>query len=119
MRIDYEKYGDYYVPKLGFRKRNNKYEALPLSRYGRAYLKYLKENKRGLYTELLLEDKLYDEVYEQDLRAQNMEKSIIEFLKKKENITEELKAKDQMEWVGLMNNIKNSAVEIVMKELLK
>lgn len=90
-----------------------------MSRYGRAYLRYLKENKRGLYTELLLEDKLYDEVYEQDLRAQNMEKSIIEFLKKKENITEELKAKDQMEWVGLMNNIKHSAVEIVMKELLK
>ena len=48
-----------------------------------------------------------------------MEKSIIEFMKKKENITEELKEKDQMKWVGLMNNIKHSAVEIVMKELLK
>ena len=117
MKIEYDKVGDYYVPRIALRKR--KYEERILSRYGRAYLRYLKENKKGLCTELLLDDRLFDEVYEQDLRAQNMEKSNIEFMKKKENITEELKEKDQMKWVGLMNNIKHSAVEIVMKELLK
>ena len=115
--MKYEKVGDYFIPKISVPK--SKYKNVNLSKYGRAYLKYLKENKKGLYTELLLENKLIDEVYEQDLRAQNMEKNIIEDMKKKQNITEELKEKDQMKWVGLMNNIKNSAVEIVMNDLIK
>ena len=107
--MKYEKVGDYFIPKISVPK--SKYKNVNLSKYGRAYLKYLKENKR--------ENKLIDEVYEQDLRAQNMEKSIIEDMKKKQNITEKLKEKDQMKWVGLMNNIKNSAVEIVMNDLIK
>ena len=58
MKIEYDKVGDYYVPRIALRKR--KYEERILSRYGRAYLRYLKENKKGLYTELLLDDRLID-----------------------------------------------------------
>ena len=60
-----------------------------------------------------------DEIYEADLRAQKLEKEIIKKMQKELNVTEELKEKDQLKWVGLMNNIKNSAVEIAMKNIME
>ena len=117
MEVEYRKVGDYYLPNLSMPK--SKYKNVKLSKYGRAKLKYLKENCRAKYLILKMENKLIDEIYEADLRAQKLEKEIIKKMKKELNVTEELKEKDQLKWVGLMNNIKNSAVENIMKNIME
>ena len=114
MNISYTKFGDYLLPnlKLEDNKRFN------IGKYGLLKLEYLKKNKRGLYTELLMKDKLNEYLYDVDITFMEKKLSLIKELAEKENITEELKRYNQMLWVGKMNNIKNRVEEIVLREYI-
>ena len=112
--ITYRKEGDYLIPNLALKNQEN----VVLGKYGRARLKYIKENKLGLYTDLILNGTLPDHLIEIDKCANKRVKSIINELTKKENVDENLKQINQLEWVRCMNNIKNRAEEIVLNELI-
>ena len=89
-----------------------------IGKFGRMRLRYLKENKKAEYTILLIENKLQKYLMEVDKTANARFELLMKQLTEKENITEELKATNQMEWVGKMNNIKNAVEEIIIKELI-
>lgn len=114
MSISYTKVGDYLLPDLTLedKKRFN------IRKYGLLKLEYLKKHKRGLYTELLMKDKLNEYLHDIDITLIEKEQSLIKELAEKENITEELKNNNQMLWIGKMNNIKNRAEEIILKEYI-
>ena len=113
--IEYIKIGDYYIPNL---IDTASVKANELGKYGRMRLRYLTEHKKGEYTCLWLDNKLRTHLKEFDELADKRIKMLIKQLAKKENITEELKAQNQLEWVKCMNSIKNRAEEIVLKELI-
>ena len=115
MEITYIKCGDYLLPNLALKQR--KYENL--NKYGLIRLDYLKKNKSALYQQLLMQDKLYDHLFSVSIEAENKVNYIInELVKSDSTINEELKATNQMLWVQKMNNCKNIAEEIVLKELI-
>ena len=114
MDITYRKEGDYYVPNIKAPEQIIK--GFKLEKYSALRLKYLKEHRRGEYTYLLIENKLQSHLLEVQKNAKKEYKMLMKELKIEENITEELKGKDQMKWVGLMNNISNIADEIVIKK---
>ena len=113
--IEYIKQGDYYLPNLILAPEETNYK---IGKYGRLKLNYLKNNKKVEYSILLIESKLNRYLHEIDIASEDMLKSIISQLMKQENVTEELKSTNQMEWVQAMNNIKNRAEEIILKELI-
>ena len=114
MSISYTKIGDYLLPDL---KLENK-ERFNIGKYALLKLEYLKKNKRGLYTELLVKDKLNEYLHDIDITANNRINNLILLLAEKENIDENLKQSNQFLWIGKMNNIKNIAEEIVLNELI-
>ena len=89
-----------------------------LNKYGRLRLEYLKNHKKAEYTILFMDNKLTDHLEEVQKTATKRVKEIIKLLKEKSNLTEEMKNTDQLYWVGMMNNFKNQAEEIVLKELI-
>ena len=111
--IDYILVGDYYIPDLKLPEENR-----PIGRYGRLHRDYLKEEHPARYSSLILTGKLW--AYLADLNEQAEERLdlIIEQMKAAEGVTEELKARNQLEWVGRMNNIRNRAEEIIKSELI-
>jgi len=115
MKIEYSKVGDYYLPNLVAPENMQKFE---LGKYGKLRLRYLKEHKKAEYSILLMDNKLQKHLMDVDKIATEMFESLMKQYAEKENITEDLKAKDQLKWVGLMNNIKYSAEEIILKELI-
>lgn len=86
--------------------------------YGQRHLRYLKQYKRVTYTNLLTSGKLYSYLTDVNDQSQEMFDRLVKEMAAKEGITEQLKVEDQMEWVGRMNNLKNVACEIILKELL-
>ena len=110
----YELQGDYYIPCLVLDKEENQ----PIGMWGRKYLRYIKEHRPVLHTTLLLSGKLNSHLAEIDNRATETFDRLVKQLSEKEGITEQLKAQDQMAWVGAMNNIRNRAEEIVLSELI-
>lgn len=114
MELEYTKIGDYYIPNLIAPNMKD----FKIGKYGRMRLKYLKENKKAEYTVLLIENKLQEHLMEVDSTANARFELLMKQFEKKENITEELKATNQMEWVGKMNAIKNAVEEIIFKELI-
>ena len=115
-RITYRKEGGYLIPDLAVDEGvSNNYR---IGKYGYLRLDWLQQNKKGLYTELLLEGKLMEHLVEIDKHANARVKKIVEELAKSENVDETLKQNNQLEWVGLMNNFKNEAEEIVFNELI-
>ena len=114
-KITYHREGDYLIPDLSVKGTNFDYH---IGLYGRLRLEYLKKNKLGLYNDLILNGTLPDHLIEIDKTANKRVKSIINELAKKENINENLKQNNQLEWVHAMNNIKNRAEEIVLNELI-
>ena len=105
--ITYHKEGDYLIPDLTIKKyKPNRYY---IGIYG---------HKKGLYTELMINGNLQDYLANINEEASNRITIIINQFAKEEGINEELKATNQMEWVQAMNNIKNRAEEIVLKELI-
>ena len=111
--IDYILIGDYYIPDLKLPEENR-----PIGRYGRLHREYLKQEHPARYSSLILTGKLW--TYLADLNEQAEERLglIIEQRKAAEGVTEELKARNQLEWVGRMNNIRNRAEEIINSELI-
>ena len=111
--IEYTKVGDYYMPNLVLEK-----EKIMLNKYGRMRLKFLKENKKAEYTIMFMNGTLNKHLKEIQETAQERIDLIIEQLKKKNNLTEEMKNTNQFYWVGMMNNFKTEAEKIVYKELI-
>ncbi|GFI55228.1 MULTISPECIES: TnpV protein [Clostridia] len=111
--IDYILAGDYYIPDLKLPEENR-----PIGRYGRLHREYLKQEHPARYSSLILTGTLW--IYLADLNEQAEERLnlIIEQMKAAEGVTEELKARNQLEWVGRMNNIRNRAEEIINSELI-
>ena len=110
----YELQGDYYIPCLTLDEENTQ----PIGMWGRKHLRYIKEHRPVLHTTLLLSGKLNSYLAEIDNRATEMFDRLVKQLAEKEGITEQLKAQDQMAWVGAMNNIRNRVEEIVNTEII-
>ena len=89
-----------------------------IGKYGRMHLDYIKNHRRGKYTTLLTEGKLNARLHEIDLKASEMLETIIPRLATERGIDENLKAHDMLRWVAEMNNIKASAEEIVLREVV-
>lgn len=110
----YELHGDYYLPCLVIPE-----EEIPtIGVWGRKHQKYLKEYRPILYSDLVLSGRLYSYLADIDTQARNKLNLIVKQLAEKEGINECLKAQDQLAWVRAMNNIRNRAEEIVLKELI-
>lgn len=112
--IEYHLEGDYYIPNLAIPKQ----EEITLNKYGRMRLKYLKEHKKSDYTIMLMDGTLNTYLKEIQETADNRVEKIINELKAKSNLTEDMKNTDMLYWVGTMNSIKNQAEEIVYTELI-
>jgi len=89
-----------------------------IGRFGLMRRNYLKNHRKGLFTTLLMSGKLNEHLYETDQAANDRFWFIIDQMAKAEGVTEQLKAENQMEWVGRMNNIRNRAEEIIRDELI-
>ena len=101
------------IPNLKVPENNKE-----IGKYGSLHKKLIKQNYRAFYFALLIKGTLFDYLEKVDLKAKNELNRLIKDMAERQGITEELKAKDQMNWVGLMNNIKAQAEEIVMKEIV-
>lgn len=112
--IEYVRQGDYYIPNLVLPKQKK----IHLNKYGRMRLNYLKEHKKAEYTIMFMENTLIDHLEEIQETATKRVNQIIEDLKAKSNLTEDVKNTDMLYWVGTMNSIKNQAEEFVLKELI-
>ena len=110
---DYILVGDYYIPDLKLPEENR-----PIGRYGRLHRDYLKEEHPARYSSLILTGKLWTYLADLNEQAEERLDLIIEQMKAAEGVTEELKARNQLEWVGRMNNIRNRAEEIIKSELI-
>lgn len=108
----YQQVGDYLLPCVDPPESPN------IGFWGDRRRKYLQTNKRVLYTAMLLDGTLNDHLVEVDKSASEMFDRLVEQLKRRDCITEELKAADQMEWVQRMNVIRHKAAEAVMRELI-
>ena len=111
--IDYILVGDYYIPDLKLPEENR-----PIGRYGRLHREYLKQEHPARYSSLILTGKLWTYLADLNEQAEERLDLIIEQMKAAEGVTEELKARNQLEWVGRMNNIRNRAEEIVRSEIV-
>ena len=87
-------------------------------KYGRMRRQYLKEHRPAIYSLCMLEDKLTEHLNDVDDEAQERMDILVLQMMKKQGITEELKARDQMAWIGAVNNIRNAAEEIVCNEII-
>ena len=117
----YEKLGGTYreenghlIPDIALHEQTN----YQIGKYGRMYLDYIKNHRRGRYTTLLTEGKLNARLHEIDLEANEMLETIIPRLATERGIDENLKARDMLRWVAEMNNIKANAEEIVLREVV-
>ena len=93
-------------------------EQKPIGKYGKMHLDYLKQHRRGRYSALLGEGRLNTYLSEIDEQAHEMLSSLTVELAKTQALDEHLKATDQMRWVQMMNNVRSSAEETVMRELI-
>ncbi len=114
MNISYTKHGDYLLPNLIVKDK----EQYNIGKYGLLRLQYIKKEKLGLYFDLLVNDTLNEYLHDIDVTVMEKVQSLIKELAEKENINEKLKQDNQVIWVSKMNNIKNIAEEIILKEYI-
>ena len=110
----YELHGDYYLPCLSVPPE----EMRPIGVWGQRHLRYIREYRKVLYTELQMSGKLNSYLADLDEQAKDMLSRLVEQMATHEGVTEQLKAQDQMLWVQRMNNIRNWAIEVVNNELI-
>lgn len=111
----YVRQGDYDLPCLSLpAEKENK----PIGVWGQRHLRYLKQHRKVLYTNLLTSGKLNSYLADIDKQAQDMFLRLVKQMAEREGVTEQLKAENQMEWVGRMNNIRSRAMEIVNAEII-
>ena len=111
--MSYTLHGDYYLPDLVLREEEPTY-----GKYGMLRKQFLKEHRSAGYQYLLLTGKLNEHLNQIDQEAREQVETLMEQMTEKQGVTEELKAQDQMKWVRLMNHIKASAEEIVLKNMI-
>ena len=111
--MNYTLNGDYYLPDLVLREEEPTY-----GKYGMLRKQFLKEHRSARYQYMLLTGKLNEHLNQIDQEVREQVETLMEQMTEKQGVTEELKAQDQMEWVRLMNNIKASAEEIVLKNMI-
>jgi len=114
MELTYRKEGDYFLPNLMLIAKNNG----DVGKYGLLRVKYLKRHQKDFYLQLLVKNELTNHLVEIDKTARSRIDNIINSLAEKEGVNEELKATNQIKWVGLMNNFKFQAEELVLNELI-
>ena len=112
--LTYTKVGDYYIPDLLLDNQLDKEVGI----YGRMRERYLKEYHPGRYSYMLLYGKLYPHLLEVDEAAQNYLDTIFPRMTAAAGVTEELKARDQMEWLGRMNTIRVQVEEMIRADLI-
>ena len=112
MNLSYTMQGDYLLPNLEVP------EAPKVGKYGMLRRSFLRSHRKALYIGMMLADKLNTHLEEVDRQANEMLEKLLQKLSKEQGVTEELKAKDQMLWVQLMNNLRQAAEEVVLKELI-
>lgn len=113
--LDYTLYGDYYLPDLLDRSREDR---RPYGKWGMMRMDYLRDHRPGLFTSMLLSGQLHTHLADLDEQARERHELIVKQMAQTEGITEQLKMQDQMAWVGMMNNISAAADEIIMSELI-
>ena len=113
--LKYELVGDYYII-AGDDETDE--EKKPIGIWGQRHLRYLKNHRKVLYTNLLTSGKLNSYLADIDKQAKDMFLRLIKQMSEREGVTEQLKTENQIEWVGRMNNIRSRAVEIVNAELI-
>ena len=111
--MSYTLHGDYYLPDLVLREEEPTY-----GKYGMLRKQFLKEHRSARYQYLLLIGKLNEHLNQTDQEAREQVETLMEQMTEKQGVTEELKVRNQMKWVRLMNNIKASAEEIVLKNMI-
>lgn len=115
MELTYTKHGEYYLPDLVLPEDT---ETRTIGIYGERHRRYLKTHRKAVYTQLLTSARLHTYLADFDEQARGRFDLLVKRLAEKEGITEQLRAENQMEWVGKMNNIRASAEEIVLEELI-
>ena len=115
MNIDYKKIGDYLLPNLVIENQNYG----EINKYGYLRLNYIKEYKQGLYQALLMKNELTNHLFSVSNECEERLKTLMDnYIKSDEKLSEKSKKNNQIEWVKLMNNYKNTAEEIILKELI-
>ena len=110
----YELHGDYYLPCLSVPPK----EQRPIGLWGQRHLRYLRQHRKALYTELQIIGKLNGYLADLNGQAEVMFFELVKQMAAREGVTEQLKAQDQMLWVQRMNNIRNRAMEVVNNDLI-
>lgn len=110
----YERQGDYYIPCLSLPEEEQK----PVGIWGQRHLRYIRQHKRVFYANLLTSCSLNSYLADVNEQAENMFSRLIKDLAEKENVTEKLKAENQMLWVQRMNSIRNRVTEVVNADLI-
>ena len=110
----YELQGDYYLPCLKLPEEEQAYIGI----WGQRHLRYLKKHHRVLYGNLLTSGKMNSYLADIDRQAEEMFERIVKQMAEAQGITEQLKAEDQMAWVGAMNSIHSAAEEVAMREVV-
>lgn len=113
--ISYTLHGDYYLPDLALPEpKDNR----PIGKWGRMHEDYLKKNKRHIFDSMLISGKLHSYLANIDEQACDMFNTIIEQMKEAEDVTEQLKEDNQLEWVHRIDNIQAQVREIICEELI-
>ncbi len=110
----YELQGDYYIPCIKLPEE----EQQPIGVWGQRHLRYIKQNRKVLYLNLLTSGKLNGYLADLDNQAEEMFFRLVKQMAEREGVTGQLKADNQMKWVGMMNNIRSRATEIVNHSIL-
>ena len=115
MNIEYVKVGDYLLPNLAIENQNYG----EINKYGLLRLNYIKEHKKGLYQSLLMKNELTNNLLSVSKECEERLKTLMDnYIKNDEKLSEKSKENSGIEWVKLMNNYKNTAEEIILKELI-
>lgn len=110
----YRQCGDYLIPEISLPNT----ETTPIGKYGRMRHLYLKEHRSVLYNAMILDGTLWNHLAEVDTVCKERLGTLVSGMKEKQGITEELKARDPMAWIGAMNNIRSAAEEILFAEVI-
>ena len=110
----YELQGDYYIPCLKLPEEKQQ----PIGVWGQRHLRYIKQNRKVLYLNMLTSGKMNGYLADLDKQAEEMFSRLVKQMAEREGVTEHLKAKNQMEWVARMNNIRNRAIEVVNTDIV-
>ena len=113
--ISYTLHGDYYLPDLAL---SDEEKGVEIGVWGQRHLRYIKQHRKVLYLNLLTSGKLNGYLADIDKQAEDMLSRLVKQMAEREGVTEQLKADNQMEWVGRMNNIQSRAIELVNTDII-